>query len=188
VPDDDEPEWGDMIFQAPEGLYDVIVIDEINYASEESLSRWTPLAADDCHVWIWAEVDKVPVALRLIEHWDFQYKGIFVWHKPDGSYSNFDKSLPLNFNCEFAIYAHKGNPQFTTAEKESIDLCFNATRGANFGKPHEFYDFVKRITAGRRAEFGGRYNMPDFHLIEDPAIFEYDDEMKKKAKQDKESQ
>lgn len=87
----------------PTGSYEVIVIDppwpmkkidraerpnqtDFDYQTmdEEALGGIAIPAADDCHLWCWTTHKFLPMAIRLVERWQFKYVCTFVWHKPGG--------------------------------------------------------------------------------------------------------
>lgn|GEM_PF-851321 len=163
--------------EQPTGLYDVIVIDppwpmkkierdvtpnqvDFNYPtmSEEELALLTIPAEEHCHAWIWTTNKFLPMAFRLIDGWGLKYVCTFVWHK-SGGFQPF--GLP-QYNCEFALYARKGNPVFL--DTKSFPLCFHAPRGAHSEKPDEFYDVVRRVTEGRRIDMFNRRRIEGFSV------------------------
>ena len=85
----------------PDGLYEVIVIDppwpmekverecrpnqvqSLDYPvmTEDELKSFNLPLASDCHVWLWTTHKFLPMAFRLLEHWQLKYVCCFTWHK-----------------------------------------------------------------------------------------------------------
>lgn len=160
---------------APTGLFDVIVIDPpwamekikrdlypdqvaFDYPTmgEAELAGMTIPCADDCHVWVWTTHKFLPMAFRLLDAWGLKYVCTFVWHKPGG----FQVVGLPQYNCEFALYARRGSPQFI--DTKAFPVCFDAPRGAHSEKPEQFYDVVRRVTAGRRLDMFNRRPIDGF--------------------------
>lgn len=156
-------------------LYDVIVVDPpwpmekiardvrprqagFDYPTmdEDAIAALMIPAAAHCHLWLWTTQRFLPMAFRILDAWGFAYVCAFVWHKP-GGYQPI--GLP-QYNCEFALYARRGSPTFTTTT--AFSTAFDAPRGEHSAKPNEFYELVARVTEGRRLDMFNRRAISGF--------------------------
>lgn len=113
--------------------------------------RDLPLPADDqCHLYLWTTHRFLPNALDILEYWGFAYCLTFVWHK-NGGFKPFN--LP-QYNCEFALFAKKGNIDFL--DTKDFFTCFSADRTGHSRKPKYFYDMVNRVSPAPRLDMFSR--------------------------------
>ena len=158
------------------GVYDVIVLDPpwdikkvdldvrpnqskyLDYPtmSIDEIKAMDVPCADDCHVFLWTTQKYLFDAKDIINSWGLKYIWMFVWHKDNG-FKPF--GLPKS-NCEFILYARKGNPKFV--DERGFFSCFNGKSGRHSEKPEEFYDMLRRVTAGRRLDMFNRREIEGF--------------------------
>ena len=119
-------------------------------------SKVKDAAADDCHLFMWTTHKHLPMALRILDAWGFRYVLTMVWHKAGG----FQPVGLPQYNCEFALYARKGSPQFI--DTKDFDCCFLAARREHSRKPDEFFDVVRRVTVGPRIDMFSREQRDGF--------------------------
>lgn len=115
-----------------------------------------PRLAPNCHMFMWTTQRFLPSALRILDAWGLHYVLEFVWHKP-GGFQPF--GLP-QYNCEFALYATRGTPEFI--DLKNFNCCFSAPRLEHSRKPDEFYDMVRRVTSGPRIDWFSREKREGF--------------------------
>jgi hypothetical protein len=105
-------------------------------------------ASDACHIFIWAPQRFLPMVFHTLheapDEIKIQYVCTFVWVRG----GNEQPSTLPRWNCEFCIYARKGMPKFL--DLRGLKTCFEARRDPVLEKPREFYQTIRRVTAGRR--------------------------------------
>lgn len=135
--------------------YPVMSIEELEAFGAEVAE----IAADDCHLFMWTTQKFLPDALKIVEawgFWGFRYVLTMVWHKPGG----FQPIGLPQYNCEFIVYGRCGSPKFI--ETTAFPCCFEAPRREHSRKPDEFYDLVRRVTAGPRIDIFSREEREGF--------------------------
>ena len=162
--------------KATEGVYDVISIDPpwgvddvwarsahagykpLQYPtmSVEEIKEMKVPCTEDCHVFLWTTQKFLPKAFEVIDAWGLDYVCTFIWAKNGGPKA---LGLPV-YNAEFFIYARKGRPQFV--DTKNFFTVLNAKRGGHSEKPEEFYDMLRRVTAGRRLDMFNRREIEGF--------------------------
>lgn len=114
-------------------------------------------AAPNTHLFLWTTEKFLPAAInRVLPAWGFRYVLVMVWLKPGGMQPI---GLP-QYNCEFVVYARRGTPKFRSTRGFACGFC--APRGDHCRKPDEFYNVVRRVTAGPRLDMFSRERRAGF--------------------------
>jgi N6-adenosine-specific RNA methylase IME4 len=120
--------------------------------SEKELMNYTLVsekAADEAHLWLWTTQKFLPLSLKLVGIWGFDYYLCFVWHKNGG----FQPWGCPQFNCEPIIFARRGELPFLS---DNYTTCFHGRRREHSRKPDEFYNMVRRVSPGPRLDMFSR--------------------------------
>ena len=129
----------------------------------EIAARGLPEAAEACHVWCWTTQKFLPMALRVLDVWGAKYICTVTWCKP-GGFQPF--GLP-QYASEFVLYGRIGAPCFV--ETKQFKTWFSAPRGKHSEKPEAFYNLVRRVCQGPRADIFNRRPIDGFVGIGDEA-------------------
>ena len=160
--------------------YNMMTTDEISAMPVEQL------AADRCHLYLWATCPLLPDALKVMSAWGFEFSTIvFVWIKmnkgawreaqhqinqlsmfptPDSQVSEFMDNLAwfgpgfyTGSNVELVLLGRRGKP-FAHAEGHKASQMIFAPRGEHSQKPEQMQDRIEWMypTATPRLELFAR--------------------------------
>lgn len=169
--------------QPSTGLYDVIVIDPpwqmekierevapnqvgFDYPTMtiDEIKAMDLPAEENCHVFMWITQKHHRHGFEIFDAWGVNFICEFVWHK-NGGFQPF--GLP-QFNHEYVMYGRIGTPTFI--DFKNFFTCFNANRTGHSAKPEEFYDTIRRVTAGKRIDIFNRRKIEGYDTWGNQAV------------------
>ena len=108
-------------------------------------------ADNDCGLFMWVTMGKVPLGLELLQKWGFKYHLIITWHK-----SNMLNFLGFGRNSELIIFVYRGKFNVNTGEGSYIPTCFKGKNKKHSQKPDEFYEILRARTPEPRIDIFAR--------------------------------
>jgi len=169
--------------QPSTGIYDVIVIDPpwqmekierevapnqvgFDYPTMtiDEIKAMDLPAEENCHVFMWITQKHHRHGFEIFDAWGVNFICEFVWHK-NGGFQPF--GLP-QFNHEYVMYGRIGTPTFI--DFKNFFTCFNANRTGHSAKPEEFYDTIRRVTAGKRIDMFNRRKIEGYDTWGNQAV------------------
>jgi len=160
--------------KAPEGLFDVIVIDppwpygtEHDSDSRRVASPYPEMSIEeikqiklpankDCILWLWTTHKFIWEAKNLLEFWGFEYKSILVWDKEKMGIGEW-----LRLQCEFCLLGIKGSPLW---ENKSIRDIIREPRTIHSTKPEALYKMIEDNFIGKKLNYFGRKKRPGWEI------------------------
>lgn len=106
------------------------------------------LSAEQAHLHLWTTNVFLPDALELIKTWGFEYKGVFVWVKPQIGMGNYWRVAH-----EFLLLGIKGGLRFYDKSQRSWLEC---KRGRHSAKPEKVRYIIEKTSPGPYLELFGR--------------------------------
>ena len=110
------------------------------------------LAADDCHLWLWAVNGLLEEAFIVMRAWGFKLITVVTWCKPRPGVGHY-----LRNNTEHVLLASRGKPQ--VPEQKALSTWFEWPVGAHSAKPAGFYELVHTVSPGPYVELFCRQPM-----------------------------
>jgi N6-adenosine-specific RNA methylase IME4 len=106
------------------------------------------LAADQCHLHLWATNGFLFECPRIFEAWGFTFKSSFVWTKSEMGIGNYWRN-----SHEFLLLGVKGG---LTARHKGLKSWLQTRREGHSAKPEQVRDLVAALSPGPYLELFGR--------------------------------
>lgn len=98
------------------------------------------LAADDCHLYLWATNTLLPDAFQVMEAWGFEYRTILTWVKPGIGLGHHFRT-----STEHVLFGTRGKLDTLVNDQPTH---FEMPAGRHSQKPKGFYDLIERCSPG----------------------------------------
>lgn len=122
--------------------YECMSIKEIKNLPANELSN------DNSHLHLWTTKDFVFDAKNILEHWDFKYKSMFIWAKPQMGMGNY-----WRVSHEILLFGMKGRLPFQVRNKKS---WIEHSRMKHSQKPDAVRKLIEEVSPGPYLEMFGR--------------------------------
>jgi N6-adenosine-specific RNA methylase IME4 len=96
-------------------------------------------AADDCVLFLWATIPRLPFALQLMQVWDFGYRSAVIWIK-----DKIGTGYWIRGQCELLLIGRRG-AVVAPAPGEQLPAFIEAPRGRHSEKPAIFAEHIERL-------------------------------------------
>jgi N6-adenosine-specific RNA methylase IME4 len=107
------------------------------------------LASEAAHLHLWTTNAFLLESHRVLEHWGFEFKGSFVWCKPDLGVGNFYRT-----GHEFLLLGVRGGAPFRDRGQRSWEEWPRPARHSE--KPAEAVEMIEKLSPGPRIELFSR--------------------------------
>ncbi len=132
-----------------------IDFDDPTMSEDDLLDFDLPLiAADNCHLYLWAPHKYIHFAYQLAEHWGFKCQCLMTWVKNIG-FTPFS----WMYDTEHVLFCRRGSLDLLKLGKQ---LGFKAKVREPSRKPDEFYDLVREVSPGPRIDVFSREKREGF--------------------------
>ncbi len=98
------------------------------------------LAADNCHLYLWATNTLLPDAVEVMEAWGFQHRTVLTWVKPRIGLGHHFRTT-----TEHVLFGTRGTLDTLVNDQPTH---FEMPAGRHSAKPAEFYDLIERCSPG----------------------------------------
>ena len=106
------------------------------------------LAAEDAHLHLWTTNAFLFDTVKIFDSWGFDYKGAFVWVKPQMGIGNY-----WRVSHEFLLLGTRGSAPFRDKSQKS---WLEAERTKHSAKPEKIRKLIERVSPGPYLELFGR--------------------------------
>jgi N6-adenosine-specific RNA methylase IME4 len=106
------------------------------------------LAAPQSHLHLWTTNAFLFECPRILEAWGFEYKGVFVWTKPQIGLGNYWRVAH-----EFLVLGVRGGLTFARQDRRS---WMEIGRGQHSAKPEQVRHLIESVSPGPRLELFAR--------------------------------
>ena len=120
------------------------------------------IADEPGHLYLWVPNALLPLGLRVLDAWGFQYKSNIVWHKvrKDGGPDGRGVGFYFRNTTELVLFGVRGKNARTLPPGRSQVNILRTMKREHSRKPDEMYDVVESCSSGPYLELFARGTRP----------------------------
>jgi N6-adenosine-specific RNA methylase IME4 len=124
------------------------------------------LSADTAHLYLWVPNALLPMGLRLMESWGFEYKTNIVWHKvrKDGDPDGRGVGFYFRNTTELVLFGVRGKNARTLAPGRRQVNIIRTTKREHSRKPDQLYEIIEACSPGPYLELFARGTRPGWEV------------------------
>lgn len=116
---------------------------------------------EGCHLYLWTTNTHLPDALKVMEHWGFEYKTMITWTK-----DRFGLGQYFRGQTEHCLFGVRGNVPYKIKDgkRQQGLTTFFAKRTEHSSKPQEMRNMIEKVSVAPRLELFARGGSDGWHV------------------------
>lgn len=134
-----DPPWRFEVYSRDTGM-DRSADNHYPTMSDAEIGALPVPAGQDCVLFLWSTVAKLPDALRIMSDWGFTYKSAYAWHKPGHGTGYWSQAEQI----EHLLVGTRGRVPAPAPGTQPPQMI-TAPRGRHSEKPEAFAEMIERM-------------------------------------------
>jgi site-specific DNA-methyltransferase (adenine-specific) len=114
-------------------------------------------ANENCDLFMWTTLTKLPIALKIVKAWGFKYHILLTWDKTNGIGLN-----GFHRKTEHLVYAYRGKMGVDRGKGHYIPTMFTEKLTTHSTKPKKIYEILEQRSKEPRIDIFARRRINGF--------------------------